>query len=76
MVLESGENFSLVSMSRNKLIFLRSDFVVDKNSKSSLINTFSCSAHNFHLEKSIYQLFLEFADRSFISGFLPKVVPV
>ena len=37
MVLGSGENFSLVSMSRNKVIFSRSDFVV-KNSKSGLVN--------------------------------------
>ena len=74
MVLECGENFSLVSMTRNKVIFSRSDFVV-KNPKSGLVDNFFVlsSAHNFYLEKSIYQLFLEFADRSFISGFLPKL---
>ena len=39
MVLECGENFSLVSMTRNKVIFSGSDFVL-KNSKSGLVNNF------------------------------------
>ena len=36
---EHGENFNLVSMTRNKVIFSRSDFVL-KNSKSGLGNNF------------------------------------
>ena len=36
MVLGSGENFSLVSMSRNKVSFSRSDFVVFKKLKIKL----------------------------------------
>ena len=41
MVLECGvrENFSLVSMTRNKVIFSRSNFVL-KNPKSGLVNNF------------------------------------
>ena len=44
MVLGSEENITLVSMFRSKVSF----------SRSSLVTNFSCSAHNFHLEKSIY----------------------
>ena len=70
MVLESGKILASFPSPEIRSFYSRSDFV-DKISKSSLVNIFSCLAHNlnFHLEKSIYQLFLEFANRSFISGF-------